>query len=136
MGILKSFIDLLRGRQRENLENPPPELFMRPTPYERPPERKGKRFTDEERQAEREHLNQQLLPKNVARFNYDARRMMGIGATHFIWRTCQDERTCTHCQSLEGKRFAYSTMQSGKAPGTFICDNGKVCRCICEAVLK
>jgi len=115
----------------------PPELLAPSVPYERPPHRKGKRYTPEEREEQRNHENAQMLPRNIARHRYDIGRLKGLRVTHFKWRGCgAGSGWCSFCRKMDGKKFAYSEMPTGKAPGTFICDNGHVCRCYCEPVIS
>lgn len=114
----------------------PPELLVPFPPFERPPHRKGKRYTHEEQEARQEHYNAQMLPRNIAKHQYDLRRLSRIKVTHFIWQDAgKDGGSCSHCRKMSGKKFSYAEMTIGKSPGTFICNSGHICRCICEPVL-
>jgi len=114
----------------------PPELLTPFVPYTRLPDRKGKRYTPEERKEQQDHYNAQALPRNITRHQYELKRLSSLKITHFNWMDCgEGSGSCSYCQSMNGKKFAYADMPIGKSPGTFICDNGHVCRCICEPII-
>lgn len=104
------------------------------SPPQRPPERKGKRKTAEEREVERTSLAahmRELAAKRIAR---DFARAGSIGVTHYIWQTCGAD-SCDDCLALAGMKFRLDTRPAHGHAGEPACKDRGYCRCWPEFII-
>ena len=105
-------------------------------PPERSPERKGKRKTIEELEAERASLAAHMLELSQKRIARDFPRAQAAGITHYRWRSMGDSGgACPTCVSLEGKKFRLDQRPSHGHPGEALCGERGYCRCYPEMIV-
>jgi SPP1 gp7 family putative phage head morphogenesis protein len=60
-----------------------------------------------------------------------AQRMLALGATHYVWITCEDERVRPTHAARHGKTFDYNNPAGGINPGQEI-----MCRCKADFLIN
>lgn len=131
---MKSLWDKLFGPQpgKDFADEPyPAELLRR---IEKP--KRGRHLSEEQKAAEQKRYAREMRERFTLQSQYNIRRTVKAGITHYRWSTCKDERTCEECQKLEGRTFAYASPPPGGHPGQRQdCPRGW-CRCVAMAIVR
>ena len=97
---------------------------------------KKRRRTREEmelaRKAESDRVGE-ILSKNSTQ---QIDQLHAAGIRYFIWRSVCDQRTCTTCRKLDGRRFKLESPPKIGYPGQHRCSDEEHCRCYAEADFK
>jgi len=96
----------------------------------------GRKKSAEERQADLKIYHSRLALAASNRSKADKLRHKRAGASHYIRRTCLDERVCETCRNNDGKKFSWNRNPKSGHPGEGKCCPDGLCRCYAEAVFK
>lgn len=139
MSFIKLFVNLLSPSKAAPAEVIAPLESVdltRWAPPRRPPERKGKRKTPEELEAERSSLAAHMHDLAEKRISRDFSRAQAAGITHYRWRSCGlNGGACAACLSREGKKFRLDSRPDHGHPGEGTCGERGFCRCYPEMII-
>lgn len=94
--------------------------------------KRRKRRTRSEMEALRAERKKATHEKFKASAEHSIKSIRSAGLSHYIWRGVCDERACSDCRDLEGKRFSIDKPPPIGHPGAHKCDIEGYCRCYAE----
>ncbi len=96
------------------------------------PKPKRRRRTPEERESDRLKKLAWSIKESQRRAREVQDQQVGIGITHYVWQTMEDERTCHACAANNGKKFCWRNPPPTGHPGHHLCEGEGHCRCLAQ----